>query len=90
MNCDPAEHESFSVSTTKDFAIRSLKALNLNDSDITSFTSGMGIKGYSALANYHVACEHFNLPVAWGAQQVQAFLIFINYKFYAASYVARM
>ena len=64
--------------------------MDLNEADIKSFTAGMGIKGYSALANFHVACEHFNLPVAWGPKQVKAFLIFINYKYYAASYVTRM
>ena len=90
MTSDPAENESFSASTTKEFAIRSLEAMELNEADIKSFTAGMGIKGYSALANFHVACEHFNLPVAWGPKQVKAFLIFINYKYYAASYVARM
>ena len=64
--------------------------MGLDEDDICSFTDGMGAKGYSALANFHVACEHFNLPLVWGPRQVKAFLIFVNYKYYAASYVARM
>ena len=88
VNSDPAENESFSMLTTKDFALRSPRKLDLNNDDIKSFMAGMGIKGYSALANFHVACEYFNLQVEWGPKQVKAFLIFINYKYYAASYVA--
>ena len=87
---DPAEQEVFSAANTKEFALRSLNELNLDEDDIRRFTKGMGAKGYSALANFHVACEHFNLPVAWGPKQVKAFLIFVNYKYYAASYVAHM
>ena len=32
---DPAENESFSASTTKEFAIRSLEAMELNEADIS-------------------------------------------------------
>ena len=90
VEADPAEQEVISADNTKDFALRSLKAMGLHGEDIRSFTAGMGAKGYSALANFHVACEHFNLPLAWGSKQVKAFLIFINYKYYSAPYVARM
>ena len=87
-NHDPAEREIIPAASSKEFAFRSLKAMGLDDVEIQSFTKGMGAKGFSALANFHIACEYFNLPLAWGAKQVKAFLIFINYKFYAASYVS--
>lgn len=87
-NHDPAEREIIPAASSKEFAFRSLKAMGLDDAEIQSFTKGMGAKGFSALANFHIACEYFDLPLAWGAKQVKAFLIFINYKFYAASYVS--
>ena len=87
---DPTEQEVISAANSKEFVLHSLKVMGLDDEDIHSFTARMGAKGYSALANFHVACEHFNLPLAWGPRQVTAFLIFVNYKYYTASYVARM
>ena len=89
-NTDPAEQEIISAANSKEFALRLLKAIGLDDEDIQNFTKGMGVKGFSALVNFHVACEHFNLPVTLGPKQVKAFLIFINYKYYTASYIARM
>ena len=79
-----------SESNTKTFALNLLSKLGLNESDIKKFTKDIGPKGYSALANFAVACEFMEIPTEWGSKQIQAFLIYVNYKYYAASYLERM
>ena len=81
---------TLSPADTKEVALRTLKALDWTSSDIKSFTSCMGIKGFSALANFHIACEYLHLPAAWGPEQVKAFLIYVNHKYYSAAYLTRM
>ena len=87
---DEDELQSLSPADMKEFALCTLKALDWTSRDIKSFTSRMGIKGFSVLANFHIACEYLNLPVAWGPEQIKVFLIYVNHKCYSASYLTRM
>ena len=75
--------------TTKSFAIAALSELGLNEAQIKTFTKGMSIKGFSAIANFKIACQFFSLPVAWGDEQIKVFLIYVNYKFYTSGYLYR-
>ena len=77
------------TNNTKAYALMLLNELGLNKADITKFTAGMGPKGYSALANFRIACDYMGVPVSWGEQQIQAYLIYVNYKYYAAQYLTR-
>ena len=84
-----AQHNILQPNNTKAYALMLLNELGLNKTDITKFTAGMGPKGYSALANFRIACDYMGVPVSWGEQQLQAYLIYVNYKYYAAQYLTR-
>ena len=46
-------------------------------------------KGVGALVNYYLGCQYGKLLVAWGEQQLQAFLRYVHIKFYTAGYLTR-
>ena len=74
---------------TKEFALEALSEIGMTSAEIKKFTVKMGNPGFSAIANFKLACEMFDLPIAWEEDQVKAFLIFINSKFYSAAYLRR-
>ena len=50
----------------------------------------MEVKGFLALPNFRITCGHFELPVASALSQIQAVLVYLNFKYYAAQYSSRM
>ena len=76
--------------TMKFYAMQMLSEIGLNEVDIKKFSSRLGPKGFSALANYKIACGHMELPTAWGDAQIRAYHIYTNFKYYEAQYLTRM
>ena len=74
---------------TKEFALETLSDIGMTSAEIKKFTAKMGAPAFSAIANFKLACEMFDEPIAWGEDQVKAFLIYINSKFYSAAYLRR-
>ena len=76
--------------TMKFYVMQMLSDIGLNEVDIKKFSSRLGPKGFSALANYKIACGHMELPTAWGDAQIRAYHIYTNFKYYKAQYLTRM
>ena len=78
------------ANSTKKFALEALYELGFTQLEVQSFTKKMGTRGFSAVVNFKLACEMMDLPLSWGEEQVRAFLIYINYKYYSTGYLDRM
>ena len=75
---------------TREYALQALQELGFSKPEVKQFTSKIGIRGYAAIANFKLACEMMGVPFVWGEEQVKAFLIYINFKYYSTSYLNRM
>ena len=63
-----------------------LKDLGLSQTQANNFPMYQSAH-YAAITNFQIACLHFDLPLKWGLQQITAFLIYTNVKYYTVSYL---
>ena len=83
----PESPEPESPKSTKEVAISTLHSIGLTSDQVNSFAPQLGVKGFSALVNFHLGCQYAELPIKWGDKQVKAYLVYVHVKFYTAAYL---
>ena len=85
----PEFPEPESPKSAKEVAISTLHSIGLTSDQVDSFAPQLGVKGFSALVNFHLGCQYAELPIKWGDKQIKAYLVYVHVKFYTAAYLQR-